>query len=67
MRFGIVLVPEVGQASGPDLTRYLLVCAALIAGLLALAWGVQALRGGSPAGAGGQALTAGSRRAAPVG
>ena len=38
MRLATVLVPEVGQASGPDLTRYLLVCGALIVGLMALAW-----------------------------
>jgi flagellar biogenesis protein FliO len=33
-----VLVLEVGRASGPDLTRYLVVCAGSIAGLLGLAW-----------------------------
>ena len=38
MRFATVLVPEVGQATGPDLTRYGLVCALSIAALLALAW-----------------------------
>jgi flagellar biogenesis protein FliO len=38
MRFATVLVPEVGQATGPDLTRYALVCALSIAALLALAW-----------------------------
>ena len=37
MRFS-VLVPEVGQATGPDLTRYALVCALSIGVLLALAW-----------------------------
>src|SRR4030095_14193516 len=34
----VVLVPEAGQASGPDLTRYLVVCAGSILALLALAW-----------------------------
>ena len=38
MRFALVLVPEAGPATGPDLTRYLVVCALLIAGLIALAW-----------------------------
>jgi len=38
MRFDPVLATEAGQASGPDLTRYLVVCAAAIAALLALAW-----------------------------
>ena len=36
MRIAFVLVPE--AASGPDLTRYLVVCAGCIAALLALAW-----------------------------
>jgi flagellar biosynthetic protein FliO len=36
MRIAFVLVPE--AASGPDLTRYLLVCGGCIAALLALAW-----------------------------
>jgi len=38
MRFATVLVPEVGPATGPDLTRYALVCALSIGALLALAW-----------------------------
>jgi len=38
MRSLLVLVPEVGPASGPDLTRYFVVCAGAIVGLLALAW-----------------------------
>lgn len=38
MRFDTVLAPEAGRASGPDLTRYLVVCAATIAALLFLAW-----------------------------
>jgi flagellar biosynthetic protein FliO len=38
MRFQTALDPEVGRASGPDLTRYLIVCAATIAALLVLAW-----------------------------
>ena len=38
MRFATVLVPEVGRGSGPDLTRYLVVCAGSILLLLALAW-----------------------------
>ncbi len=38
MRFASVLVPEAGHASGPDLTRYLAVCAGSILALLAAAW-----------------------------
>ena len=38
MRIALALVPEAGPASGPDLTRYLLVCALLIVSLIALAW-----------------------------
>lgn len=38
MRSILVLAPEVGPAGGPDLTRYVLVCSATIAALLALAW-----------------------------
>jgi len=38
MRFATVLVPEAGRGSGPDLTRYLVVCAGSILLLLALAW-----------------------------
>lgn len=38
MRFASVLVPEAGQATGPDLTRYLAVCAGSILVLLAAAW-----------------------------
>jgi flagellar biogenesis protein FliO len=38
MRLDTVLAPEVGPASGPDLTRYLVVCLGAIAALLALAW-----------------------------
>lgn len=38
MRSAVVLALEVGRASGPDMTRYLAVCAALIAALVALAW-----------------------------
>ncbi len=38
MRLATVLVTEAGQATGPDLTRYLVVCALSIAALLALAW-----------------------------
>jgi len=38
MRIAILLVPEVGAATGPDLTRYLVVCAGVIAAMLALAW-----------------------------
>ncbi len=38
MRFATVLVPEVGRATGPDLTRYLVVCAGSILVLLVGAW-----------------------------
>jgi len=38
MRFVTVLVPEAGRASGPDLTRYLVVCAGSILALVAVAW-----------------------------
>lgn len=38
MRFATVLVPEVGRATGPDLTRYLVVCTGTILALLAAAW-----------------------------
>ncbi len=38
MRFASVLVPEAGRGSGPDLTRYLVVCAGSILVLLAVAW-----------------------------
>lgn len=38
MRSAVVLALEVGRASGPDLTRYLAVCAAAILALVALAW-----------------------------
>ncbi|NOT30958.1 MAG: flagellar biosynthetic protein FliO [Planctomycetes bacterium] len=38
MRFATVLVPEVGRATGPDLTRYLVVCTGTILALLAGAW-----------------------------
>lgn len=38
MRSILVLAPEVGPATGPDLTRYVLVCSATIAALLVLAW-----------------------------
>lgn len=38
MRSVSVLVLEAGPATGPDLTRYLLVCSGLIVGLLVLAW-----------------------------
>jgi flagellar protein FliO/FliZ len=38
MRLATVLVTEAGQATGPDLTRYLVVCALSIAALLVLSW-----------------------------
>ena len=38
MHLDTVLSQEASAATGPDLTRYLLVCASLIAGLIALAW-----------------------------
>jgi len=38
MRSVLVLAEEVARASGPDLTRYLAVCAAAIVALLSLAW-----------------------------
>jgi flagellar biosynthetic protein FliO len=38
MRIATVLVPEAGRASGPDLTRYLVVCAGAILALVAAAW-----------------------------
>jgi flagellar biosynthetic protein FliO len=38
MRSAIVLVAEAGQGTAPDLTRYFVVCAGSILGLLALAW-----------------------------
>lgn len=38
MRLATVLVIEAGRATGPDLTRYLVVCALTIGGLLGLAW-----------------------------
>lgn len=38
MRSILVLAPEVGPATGPDLTRYVLVCSATIGVLLLLAW-----------------------------
>jgi flagellar biosynthetic protein FliO len=38
MRLDSVLAGEAGPASGPDLTRYFVVCAGLIAAVLALAW-----------------------------
>jgi flagellar biogenesis protein FliO len=38
MRSAIVLVPEAGLGSGPDLTRYFLVCGASILAMLALAF-----------------------------
>lgn len=46
MRFDPVLATEAGQASGPDLTRYLVVCAGLIAAVLALAWVLRRTLGG---------------------
>lgn len=38
MRIDTALASEAGRASGPDLTRYLVVCVASIGVLLALAW-----------------------------
>jgi flagellar biogenesis protein FliO len=38
MRSILALVPEVGPATGPDLTRYLVVCGASILCLCVLAW-----------------------------
>lgn len=38
MRLETALVSEAGRATGPDLTRYLVVCALTIAALLVLAW-----------------------------
>ena len=38
MRSLLALVPEVGPGSGPDLTRYFVVCACAILGLLGLAY-----------------------------
>jgi flagellar biogenesis protein FliO len=38
MRSALVLVPEAVRASGPDLTRYLAVCAGTITALGILAW-----------------------------
>jgi flagellar biogenesis protein FliO len=38
MRSILVLAPEAGPISGPDLTRYVLVCSATIVALLVLAW-----------------------------
>lgn len=38
MRSALLLVPEAAPATGPDLTRYLVVCGLAIAGLIALAW-----------------------------
>lgn len=38
MRFALVLAPEASPAAGPDLTRYLVVCGLVIAGLMGLAW-----------------------------
>jgi len=38
MRIATVLLPEVGQASGPDMTRYLIVCGATLGALVGLLW-----------------------------
>ena len=38
MRIALVLVPEVGRATGPDLTRYFVVCAGSLVVLVVLAW-----------------------------
>jgi flagellar biogenesis protein FliO len=38
MRSALVLFPEAGLGTGPDLTRYLVVCAGSILGLVALAY-----------------------------
>jgi flagellar biosynthetic protein FliO len=46
MRFDPVLATEAGQATGPDLTRYLVVCVGLIAAVLALAWVFRRTLGG---------------------
>jgi flagellar biosynthetic protein FliO len=46
MRLATVLVTEAGRATGPDLTRYLVVCVASIAALLGLAWLLRRTVGG---------------------
>lgn len=38
MPFAILLVPELAPATGPDLTRYFVVCALVIVALLAALW-----------------------------